>query len=109
MFLIDHAIMVSLLMCRSKYKHGRLVWVIEPDDFERPYITLLCRMNRTHDRVLDYYLFRKMEARCLLRSNDPWLRQGKRLRTLTDFYTVVRKLWRERTNQNTLSKYLQEL
>lgn len=109
MFLIDHAIMVSLLLCRSKYKHGRLVWVIEPDESERPYITLLCRMNRTHDRVLDYYLVPKMDARRLLRPNDSWLHQGERLRSLSDFYSVVRKVWRERTSQNTLSKYVQEL
>jgi hypothetical protein len=109
MFLIDHSFMVSLLLCRSKYKRARLTWVIEPDELERPYITLLCRMNRTHDRVLDYYLVPKMDARSLLRPNDPWLQQGERLRNLSDFYTGVRKIWRERSNQNTLSRYLQEL
>jgi DNA invertase Pin-like site-specific DNA recombinase len=109
MFLIDQSFMVSLLLCRSKYKHGRLTWVIEPDELERPYITLLCRMNRTHDRVLDYYLVPKMDARWLLRPNDPWLRQGERLHSLSDFYSRVRKIWGTRSNQNTLSRYLQEL
>lgn len=109
MLLIDHGFMVSVLLCRSKYKRGRLTWVIEPDELERPYITLLCRMNRTHDSVLDYYLVPKMDARCLLRPTDPWLRQGERLRSLSDFYNAVRKIWKERSNQNTLSRYLEEL
>ncbi len=109
MFLIDHSFMVSLLMVMSKYKRGRLRWVIEPDELERPYVTLLCRMNRTHDRVLDYYLVPKMDSRWLLHPNDPWLRNGERLRSLSDFYTKVRKIWRDRSNQNTLARYLQEL
>ena len=109
MLLIDHSFMVSILLCRSKCKRGRSCWVIEPAPVERDYITLLCTLNSSHDRVLDYFVLPKMTANTRVHRSDSWLQTGVRLQRLSDFYTIVKRLWAERGNQTTLSKYLEEL
>ena len=109
MLLIDHSFMVSILFCRSKCKRGKSCWVIEPDELERDYITLLCTMNRSHDRVLDYYVLPRRTAHTLLHGNDSWLRKGMCLSRLSDFYATVKRMWAERSKQKTLSQYVQEL
>jgi DNA invertase Pin-like site-specific DNA recombinase len=109
MLLIDRSVMTSILLCRSKRKRGRLYWVIEPNERERNYITLLCTMNPTHDRVLDYYVLPQMSAHTSLRRNDSWLREGIRLDRLSDFYSTVKRVWAQRSDHTTILKYLQEL
>lgn len=114
MLLIDRSVMVSILLCRSKRKRGKLCWVMEPNDRERDYITLLCTMNATHDRVLDYYVLPKMmsaqmSAHRPLHRNDSWLREGIQLHRLSDFYSLVKRVWAKRSDHKTLLKYLQEL
>jgi hypothetical protein len=109
MLLIDHSFMVSILLCRSKRKRGKSCWVIEPDDLERDYITLLCTMNTSHDRILDSYVLPRMTGHTLLHRKVSWLREGKRLRSLSDFYSTVKKIWAKRSNQGSIWQYLQEL
>jgi hypothetical protein len=109
MLLIDRSFMVSILLCRSKGKYGKSFWVIEPDQRERDYITLLGTMSVNHDRVLDYYVLPRMSSHSLVRRNSSWLRAGVRLRRLSDFYATVKKMWAERSRKDTLSKYLHEL
>jgi DNA invertase Pin-like site-specific DNA recombinase len=109
MLLIDRSFMVSILLCRSKVKHGKFRWVIEADDLERDYITLLCTMNATHDRILDSYVLPRMRAHSLLHRKVSWLREGVRLRRLSDLYTTVKKIWAKRSNQASIWQYLQEL
>ncbi len=109
MLLVDRTIWVSILLCRSQQKHGRFFWVIQPDELERDYVTLLCTMNSRHNRVIDFYVLPRMSRHSLLRRNVSWLRDGVRLRKLSDFYSTVKRLWSQRGRQDTLSKYLQEL
>lgn len=109
MLLIDRSFMVSILFCGSKRKRGKSCWAIQPDELERDYITLLCTINRTHDRVLDHYVLPRMSKHTLLRRNASWLDEGIRLRRLSDFYATVKRMWAERSDQRTLEKYLQEL
>jgi DNA invertase Pin-like site-specific DNA recombinase len=109
MLLIDRSFMVSILLCRSKLKRGKSRWVIEPDELERDYITLLCTMNASHDRVLDYYVLPRMSGHTLLHRRVSWLREGVRIRSLSDFYATVKGMWAERSRQRDLSQYLREL
>jgi hypothetical protein len=106
---VDRSFMVSILLCRSKSKHGKSGWVIEPFPVEREYITLLCTMNCKHDRVLDYYILPKMTAFKRVHRSDSWLRTAVRLHNLADFYTTVKGMWAQRSNHDTILKYLQEL
>lgn len=110
MLLVDGTIWVSLLLCRSKMKHGRLVWVIDPNEREREYITLLCTLNKSHDQVTDYYVVPRLSNHRQLRRNVSWLRDGIRLQRLSDFYSTVKRVWLERnSSQSSLEQYLHEL
>lgn len=95
---IDKSFMVSVLLCRTKHKHGKLCWVVTPNPAERGCITLLCTMNRSHDRVIDYFALPTMEGykRTFLR--DSWFHKGVKLRDLSGFYHTVTKLWAQRSN-----------
>jgi hypothetical protein len=83
--------------------------VIEADDLERDYITLLCTMNATHDRILDSYLLPRMSGHTLLHRKVSWLREGVRLRSLSDFYSKVKQIRAKRSSQGSILQYLQEL
>jgi len=109
MLLVDRSFMVSILLCRSKCKHGKHVWIMEPTERERNFITLLCTMNSSHDRVLDYYVVPRMAGQHMLHRKVSWLRQGVRLSRLSDFYAAVKKMYARRSSQGTISEYLQEL
>jgi DNA invertase Pin-like site-specific DNA recombinase len=94
--MIDQRFMISVLLCRTKQrKGGSLHWVVEPNRAEREHITLLCTMNRAHDRVLGHYLFPRMDwlRSHRLHKNDPCLRAAKKLSSLSEFYDAATKLW----------------
>jgi len=99
--LIDRSFMVSILLCRTEQRGGgRLHWVVKPVNAERKFITLLCTMNSTSDRVLDYYVFARVDWLRFHRlyKDDPCLRAAKKLDSLSDFYTVVKKFWAEKSS-----------
>ena len=68
--------------------------MVKPIHAERKYITLLCTMNSTSDRVLGYYVIARMDwlTSHRLYRNDPCLRAAKKLNSLSDFCTVVKNL-----------------
>ena len=93
---LDNTFTVCVLLSRTKRRNERLHWVVEPSPLERSYITLFCRMNPTHDRVLSFHLFPRMDFKSHRSfDGDPWLSTGIRLKGLPDFYPVVNKLWTE--------------
>jgi len=101
---VDHTFPVSLVLPRTRIDRGHLQWVVEPNKSEREYITLLCTMNQSKDRLLGFYLFPRMNWPTPHRMYmyDPALRGATRLRKLSDFYSAVRILWRERPDKTTL-------
>jgi DNA invertase Pin-like site-specific DNA recombinase len=92
---IDQAFMVSILLCRPrKSKTRTLHWEVVPNA-ERENITLLCKMNSRHDRICGFYLFPNMDdIRSAHRSptNDPWLRKGIKLASISEFYEAVTRV-----------------
>jgi DNA invertase Pin-like site-specific DNA recombinase len=97
MLLIDSRFLVSVLLCRSRSRRGRLFWVVEPLPDESEYVTLLCPMNPTHDRVLDYFVFPRLKEfkSHYLVQNDPFLHAAIRLDDLSNFYVTVNRIWAE--------------
>jgi len=94
---VDDTFMVSLLLCRTKRREGGFHWVVEPSALEREYITLLCKLNATHDKVLSYYLFPRMAFRSHRSyDHDPWLKTAIQLDRLEDFYTTAGRLWAQK-------------
>ena len=99
MLLIDNSFMVSLLLCRTKHKHGKLCWAVDPNPAERDRVTLLCTMNSRHDRVIDYFVLPRMDSYKRTHMHDSWFRKAVKLHDLTEFYSAVKKLWAERSNR----------
>ena len=100
MLLIDRGFMTAVLLCRLRNNvGGGLEWTVQPNAAEKGYITLLCPMNRMHDRVIGYYLLPQMD---ILRShrmhkNDPLLRTATKIGSLAEFYDAVKRIWAERS------------
>lgn len=106
---IDHSFFVSIILCTPKLRKDRLCWKIERVLRECEYITVLCTLNRSHSRVLDYFVlpqFVKFRREC---KNDCWFKKGIRLQRLSDFYAVVRKVWAEKSSSPDLKSYLRTL
>jgi DNA invertase Pin-like site-specific DNA recombinase len=100
MLLIDNSFMVSILLCRTGQRgRGRPHWILESVPAEHKFITLLCTANRASDRLLGYYVFPRMDWMRFHRlyRNDPCLDAATKLDNLSDFYTVVKNLWVERS------------
>jgi DNA invertase Pin-like site-specific DNA recombinase len=95
---IDRSFMVSVLLCGNKMKHGKLRWTVQPNPAERSCVTLLCTMNRSHDRVIDYFALPTMEGYKRTFMRDSWFYKAVRLRGLSEFYNTVTKLWTQRSN-----------
>lgn len=87
--------MVSVLACRTvRTPRGHLRWKVEPIHQERRYTTVLCRLNQDNTGFHDFYLLpginRSLPFR--LKEKDQWLKQGKRLHSLSEFGDAVREL-----------------
>jgi DNA invertase Pin-like site-specific DNA recombinase len=94
---IDNSFMVSVLLCRTKHKHGKLCWTVDPNPAERGCVTLLCTMNSRHDRVIDYFALPTMDGYKRTFMHDSWFHKAVKLRNLSDFYTIVTKMWAQRS------------
>jgi hypothetical protein len=97
--LIDRSFMVSILLCIPKHKNGKSYLKVEPIVAESDFVTLLCRVNSRHDRLLDMFVLPQMTGFTQTCQHDSWIRKGIRLRRLSDFYTTVRKCWAKRCEQ----------
>jgi DNA invertase Pin-like site-specific DNA recombinase len=100
---LDNDFNVSVLMCQTKQRiKGGLRWLVEPVRLEREYITLLCIASPERDRVLRFYVFPSMNLRSRRthksHENDPWLRTGVRLKSLSEFYSAVTTIRDARCN-----------
>ena len=80
---------VSVLLCppyRTPYRQN--CWRVWPIHAERSMVILLCRMNKKRDGFVDMHVMPGIVRRPVsfrLKRNDAWLKQGQRLRRLSDF------------------------
>jgi DNA invertase Pin-like site-specific DNA recombinase len=95
---VDNSFMVSVLLCRTKRKHGTLCWAVDPNPAEQGCVTLLCTMNSRHNRVIDCFALPTMDGYKRTCMHDSWFLRAVKLRNLSDFYTIVKKLWAQRSN-----------
>ena len=97
--MIDGEFPVSILLCPIRYpdKDSQMHWDVVGIAGERDFVTLVCKLTPTRDCVGSSYVFPRIEFnRHRSRKNDPWLGEGRRLRSLTEFYDVVRDVHRNR-------------
>ncbi|HVI08856.1 MAG TPA: recombinase family protein [Candidatus Binatia bacterium] len=91
---VDAQFVVSVLFCSPIKRRGKYVWFVEPNPAEKNSITLLCPVKRSHDRVLAYFVFPRLNGfstHCMFR-NDPFLKEAVRLRELSQFYSIVKAI-----------------
>ncbi len=92
---LDNQLRVSIVICpTARTSTGKLRWVLIPIPAEREYATLLCRLNSKNDRFHSFYMFPRVDLLTYHRfkENDPWLASGKRLKDLSEFYEVAKRL-----------------
>ena len=92
---LDNQLRVSIVICpTARTSTGKLRWVMIPIPAERVYATLLCRLNSKNDRFHSFYMFPRVDLLTYHRfkENDPWLASGKRLKDLSEFYEVAKRL-----------------
>jgi hypothetical protein len=96
--LIDRQFIVSVLFCSPIRRRGKYIWIVEPNSAESSYITLLCPVKRSHERVLGYFVFPHLDGfrTHFMFRNDPFLRAAVRLRDLSEFYATVKTVWDQR-------------
>ena len=92
---VDKVLRVSIAICRSsRLKTGKLRWALLKAPSENGYVTLLCRMNSKNESFESFYLFPKVNRlrHRTFKANDGWLRTGRRLKSLSEFYGMVKYL-----------------
>jgi hypothetical protein len=90
---IDESYSVSILLCRTQNRRGGLCWKWGVKKAEKNNITLLCKINASHDEVTEYYLTPDMNPYKRKFFNDSRFNHAVRLSELSEFYRQVKKLW----------------
>jgi DNA invertase Pin-like site-specific DNA recombinase len=94
--LVDHELVVSVLVARC-YKtttFRKVRWEVLPHKLEKGLVSLLCLADPNFDSVRSFYVMPGINLGAeyqIKGTTDPWLRRGRRLGTIQDFYTVVRE------------------
>ena len=90
---LDKSLVVSVLICRTLKLPQGIRWAFSPVLSECKNVTLLCRLKPGNEDFHSFYVFRKIDKlnHCTLQKNDPWLKEGKRLTSLSQFYEVAKR------------------
>jgi hypothetical protein len=89
---------VSVVVVRAVQVWKNAVrWIADPHQEEKKFVTLFARLNERNDSVLDLHLFRRIKQRRRFRVslNDPWLKQGMKLRDLARLPEAVELILRK--------------
>ncbi len=103
---LAHGLIISVLVARSALVWKKTIrWLVDPVRRERKSITLLARLDASNRSILDMFVLPNVdrEARFNISLNDPWLNRGTRLRDVSQFCNVVRRVQRAR-NEESLSR-----
>ena len=81
---------VSVLVVRSElvYKTTRR-WLVEPNQHECKFITLLARLNESNRAIVDFHVFPNIDRSRPFQISDSWMKRGKRLNELSQLCKVV--------------------
>jgi DNA invertase Pin-like site-specific DNA recombinase len=82
---------VAVLVCRSLRIRRQTEWSISPRRDQNNTVTLLCLLNESNDRFQSYYVFPRLRVRhgCRIYRDSHLLSEGKKIRSLRDFYRAV--------------------
>lgn len=84
---------LSVAICRSVNHGFGLRWPVTNNRFEHSYPTLICLCAPDNCSIKDMYLMAGIDGSCpvqfLIRDHDPWLKQGKRIRDLSQLRVML--------------------
>ncbi|HEV2729005.1 MAG TPA: recombinase family protein [Terriglobales bacterium] len=92
---VDKVLRVSVAICPShRLKKGKFRWALLKAPSENGYATLLCTMNARNDGFENFYVFPKVNRlrHRTFKASDGWLRMGRRLKDLSEFYSMMKYL-----------------
>jgi hypothetical protein len=99
---------VCVLIARSVVVWKETVrWQIDPVPHECKYVTLLARLDRENQGFLDYHVLPSIDrpTRLQIRQDDSWLNRGLPLNDLSEFYSLVAQVARQRKQKKTFDAY----
>ena len=71
-------------------------WLLRIRHPEKELTALVCTMDESFSRLLDFYVFSPLDTRFLmnrvLRESQPWLSSARKLRTLDEFCKVAKEV-----------------
>jgi DNA invertase Pin-like site-specific DNA recombinase len=92
-------LMITVLVSRSIGAKGRcLRWQVNPIARERRHVTLIVLLNLNNDSCEEMYVFPRMSRmkRFHITADSVWLKTGKQLKTLEDFWEAVKAIAQKR-------------
>ena len=95
LLLVRRRFKVAVLVARSvKTWKTALRWCVDPVSRERRLTTLLCRLKKDNDTVLDLHLLDRIDRkkRFFLQLDDPILRSAERILNLSEFVNATERI-----------------
>jgi DNA invertase Pin-like site-specific DNA recombinase/DNA-binding winged helix-turn-helix (wHTH) protein len=95
---IDGRLRVAVYLCRAaeSTNAGEPGWLLRVRSLERDLPALICTMDQSFSKLLNFYVLSPLGARFLkykvLRENQPWLSAGRKLGKLDDFCDVAKEI-----------------
>ncbi len=92
---VEQNLIVSVLVAEY-YKtptQRKVRWEVHPHKIEAGLVTLLCLANLNFDEVRHFYVMPGINIGAeyqIKGTDDPWLRRGRRLKSVQDFHSAVR-------------------
>ena len=89
---LSNGVAVSVIVARAvRAWRDTIRWFIDPPPKERHLITLVARLNEENAGFMDFYVFPRIEKRTRRRLllNDPWLKSGIRVTSLSRIREAV--------------------
>jgi len=96
MLMVDNRLTVSVIACAyARTPLRKLVrWAVLPPKRERGALMLVCLMNSRNTGATSFYLFSDLKYKYhyqVKSERDPWLKNGRRLKSLRSFCDATRK------------------
>jgi hypothetical protein len=86
---------VVISLCRTIVVGHRATWSVSPRTGQDNKVTLLCLLNDANDGFRAFYVFPGLQVRHGFRVNSAFLANGKKLRSIGQFYRAVVETDRE--------------
>ena len=95
---IDGRVPVSIYLCRATNdtSAGKPGWLLRVRGLEKEFPALICKVDKSFAKLLEFYVFSpfgdSIPKYKVIRDDQPWLSDGRKLGKLDDFCNVVKEV-----------------